>query len=83
MRRFATFVLVLLTGCASVVGTLTQPSPYIGVKIDAEGASRWSAVDWPTAVWTCCDLPFSAVLDTILLPFTVLVWASEKQESSK
>lgn len=77
----ALVVCVLLEGCCSVVGTLTKPAPYVGVQLAASGVVNTNNV--PTEILCALDLPGSAVLDTVLLPLTVLVWASEKEQGAK
>jgi uncharacterized protein YceK len=75
----------MLCGCATVITQGIGGGPYSGVKLDAPLARRLLSGD-PTleetgrAVATAytIDLPFSAALDTVLLPITVPreIWRS-------
>ena len=67
------------SGCASFMGH--RPSdetakPYPGVRIDARQIAHPSTVAGVPApavvVWSILDFPFSAVLDTLLLPIDLL-----------
>ena len=76
MRPFSTVAalsisLVFLTGCASIAartqGRATRVYP--GVRNDAYYLAHPSKADFPWLQWmNVFDLPFSAVLDTLLLP---------------
>lgn len=60
-----TLVAVSLSGCASALGHMFHPCPYTGVQLDL---ASWDAVG-PLMI---VDLPFSAVLDTLLLPLDLV-----------
>ncbi|HEU0009106.1 MAG TPA: YceK/YidQ family lipoprotein [Verrucomicrobiae bacterium] len=76
MRPFTTAAalsvgLVLLSGCASIAartqGRATRVYP--GVRGDAYYLAHPSKADFPWLQWmNVIDLPFSAVLDTLLWP---------------
>ncbi|WP_416068874.1 YceK/YidQ family lipoprotein [Pseudomonas protegens] len=53
------------SGCASSLGHLHDPCPYTGVQLDLKS---WDVVG-PLMI---IDLPFSAVMDTVLLPFDLI-----------
>lgn len=54
-------VLLSTNGCASSLGHLFGPCPYVGVQLDAKS--------WDVAgPLIFLDMPFSAVMDTVLLP---------------
>lgn len=59
------FVLLSVSGCASSLGHLFDPCPYTGVQLDLKS---WDVVG-PLMI---VDLPFSAVLDTVLLPIDLI-----------
>lgn len=61
--RVVALALVALgtNGCASSLGHMFGPCPYTGVQLDV---ASWDVVV-PLMI---VDLPFSAVLDTVLLP---------------
>ncbi|MBG5586861.1 YceK/YidQ family lipoprotein [Pseudomonas aeruginosa] len=56
---------ISLSGCASSLGHLMNPCPYTGVQLDI---ASWDVVG-PLMI---VDLPFSAVLDTVLLPLDLI-----------
>lgn len=58
-------VILNLSGCASTIGHVVNPCPYSGVKLDVKS---WHAVG-PLVI---LDLPFSAVMDTVLLPIDLI-----------
>ena len=75
---------LLFGGCASiamrqemVAGT---PPPYLGARTDIQiiaGSGDWEFY-WPALMpWGLMDLPFSVVMDTVLLPFELPSWYSE------
>lgn len=64
----AALVLALvLTGCGTV-SSLDRPDGYVysGVRFDLDQRDWAEVIAW-------FDLPFSFVLDTLLLPFTVTI----------
>lgn len=67
-----------LSGCASAFGTLTEPKPYIGVVVAycgiADVRPGWSYR--LTALLLVLDLPGTVLLDTLLLPYTILASSS-------
>ncbi|WP_083280430.1 YceK/YidQ family lipoprotein [Pseudomonas citronellolis] len=65
--RAAVFMAVAasLIGCASSLGHMYHPCPFVGVQLDFES---WDAVG-PLMI---VDLPFSAVMDTALLPLDLI-----------
>ena len=80
------FVLAILcdgsTGCRSLITnaisfqTAGHPNLYAGVKSDMQQmtedlAAHPSAEKFGSGVLTAVDLPFSAALDTLLLPFWI------------
>ena len=71
-RYFAALALALVppTGCVSVVATVAESKPYAGVRLGtallADGSSTLGGVP----IWVALDLPLSALLDTLLLPYT-------------
>ncbi len=66
IRAISVALVVLGTGgCASSFGHLMNPCPYTGVQLDI---ASWDVVG-PLMI---VDLPFSAVLDTVLLPFDLI-----------
>ena len=76
MRPFTTAValsvgLVVLSGCSSIGGhEQVSDHVYPGVRNDAYCLSHPSEADIPCLQWMLVvDLPFSAVLDTLLWPF--------------
>lgn len=54
-----------MSGCASSLGHMYGPCPYVGVQLDFES---WDAVG-PLMI---IDLPFSAAMDTVLLPLDLI-----------
>ncbi|NBR84830.1 MAG: YceK/YidQ family lipoprotein [Proteobacteria bacterium] len=64
--------LLSLTGCAAI-GMRTNgsaPEPYAGVKGNAHYLANPQLADKPSLQFmNILDLPFSAALDTVLLPF--------------
>jgi uncharacterized protein YceK len=61
--------LVLTQGCASLGNLVVEPAVYGGVRYDL----RYLRSDPESMVFCMFDLPFSAVLDTALLPLTGLM----------
>ena len=61
----ALMILLSLSGCASSLGHIFNPCPYTGVKLDLKS---WDVVG-PLMI---IDLPFSAVMDTVLLPLDLI-----------
>ncbi len=61
-------------------GCPAKPKVYRGVNLlidelnDSEGRSTWAKVGY--VAWTCVDMPFSLVLDTVLLPVNLAIWGS-------
>jgi len=51
--------------------TCKIPRVYSGVAYDAQ-IIRNGAEEWGIAVFAALDLPFSAVADTVLLPYTLV-----------
>lgn len=59
-----------MTGCVSVAGRACGTvwgSPYAATRLAAHGADECSPAMW-------ADVPFEAVLDTVLLPIDLLVY---------
>jgi len=61
----ALIVMFSLSGCASSLGHMLNPCPYTGVKLDLKS---WDVV----GPFMLIDLPFSAVMDTVFLPFDLM-----------
>lgn len=58
---------VLISGCTAVLARTTDfRCPYLGVRIDWNLAKDNNGVLWPLLA---IDAPFSAVVDTVFLPF--------------
>lgn len=74
MKKLALgFVLMAsLQGCMSTWATLNSPSPYCGIRFAVMNLE--SHIDAPTFALILADMPFSFVLDTALLPITVVAW---------
>jgi uncharacterized protein YceK len=72
-KGLAALVLGVLTlassGCASVIGTVIKPEPYIGTRFDVSELGKNPGLGGGALLVT--DLPFSFVMDTILLPVTI------------
>ena len=78
---FVALILLGCSGCATVVSTAFEgPSLYAGTRHDlwdmsqfatkgVKNESRW--VRPTNFALRACDLPFSAVADTVVLPFYV------------
>lgn len=75
---------VINSGCMSVVTRSIGPiGPYPGVRSDVELMVDPMKSDVPIPRWICAiDMPFSAVFDTLALPFD-LAWQtpSESKDS--
>ncbi len=66
LRAISVALVALSTnGCASSLGHLFDPCPYTGVQLDLKS---WDVVG-PLMI---VDLPFSAALDTVLLPIDLI-----------
>ena len=65
-------VLIAGSGCASIAAHNKEPRnarAYPGVRDDAYFLTHPHEADMPVIQWLCIfDLPFSALIDTILLP---------------
>ncbi|MEO6994762.1 MAG: YceK/YidQ family lipoprotein [Lacunisphaera sp.] len=67
-----TLFTIAASGCASIGARqgAQEHKPYQGVNDDVHYLANPSEADHPSLQWlNIIDLPFSAVLDTILLPF--------------
>jgi len=74
MTRFLAALVVALTlptGCVSVLSTATDPQPYGGVRLAAEVIGDGSPTLGGVPVLVALDLPLTALLDTLLLPYTL------------
>ncbi len=87
MRSLALCLLVVLSGCTSITSTFfsdeVEPSPYIGAYGDVEimdaviegefeGEPGKAAVAFTYGFF---DFLPSLAMDTVLLPYTIPVWA--------
>ncbi|MBU1864701.1 MAG: YceK/YidQ family lipoprotein [Candidatus Omnitrophica bacterium] len=79
----------LLTGCSSIHAHRTDVTPrvYPGVKEDMRAmkgyscdADEWGGLGRSLAIWGTCDILFSFVLDTLLLPYDIYKVNKEKDE---
>ena len=74
------------SGCASVMGHKPAeevPKPYPGVRMDAEqvGHPNGRGVPAvPVVIMSVIDMPFSAALDTVLLPIDLVRLACHSPE---
>ena len=80
--------LVLCSGCASIMGhrpNTEARKPYPGVRIDAQQIADPSSVrgvpPGGVAFWSIVDFPFSAVLDTLLLPIDLIALTCRSPEN--
>ena len=68
-------VLLLLAcgGCMSIVQTIEHDKKevYIGTRTDIEAMGYFGTDEGAWAILGLIDLPFSLVMDTIFLPYTV------------
>lgn len=62
---------VVLGGCGTIGNLSDDPKIYGGLRNDIEEVGRPTGPCNPGFLMAC-DVPFSFVLDTVLLPFTVL-----------
>ena len=68
MKIVGALLLLALGGCGSFVNLGTGPQVYGGVRTDLASPQGSSCNPFPMAL----DIPFSAVVDTGLLPLTAL-----------
>jgi len=95
MRRFTPLIIVCfaLSGCGSLAYRTNQPAYvrpglYPGVRLDAhvlsqdsQGSGDWSPV-WLNEMVKLCsllDMPFSFLVDTLLIPFDLSPENSESE----
>jgi uncharacterized protein YceK len=73
---FLVAAIVFLTGCGSIASRWRgeRGSAYPGVKMDVEHATRYTTEGEWIALF---DVPLSAVLDTIMLPYDLGTHESE------
>ena len=65
-------VVIVVSGCASIGARqgAQEHAPYQGVKDDIHYMAHSDEADHPSLQWLIAiDLPLSAILDTLLLPF--------------
>lgn len=61
-------VLFLFTGCGSISSRWRgERGPYVGVKLSAETVSHFNHEG--ELIMAAIDIPFSAVVDTLCLPY--------------
>jgi len=70
-RAFLLSCVVALGGCGTLGSLSDDPRIYGGLRNDIEEVGRGTGPCNPGFLMAC-DVPFSFVLDTVLLPFTVL-----------
>lgn len=75
-------VALLAPGCCSMVFTLERPAPYAGARgvVREFPLATPGGMEWVNAL-VVIDLPFTIVLDTVLLPFTCLTGLIEWNRS--
>lgn len=73
---FLVAAILCLTGCGSIASRWRgdRGSAYPGVKMDAEHATRYTTEGEWIALF---DIPLSAVIDTIMLPYDLGTHESE------
>ncbi|MBU1862926.1 MAG: YceK/YidQ family lipoprotein [Candidatus Omnitrophica bacterium] len=91
IKKLVSLILIahLLTGCSSIHSHRTDVSPrvYPGVKEDMRAmkgfacdADEWGGLGRSFAIWGTCDILFSFVGDTLLLPYDMYKVHKEKDE---
>jgi len=70
MKIVAALVLLALGGCGSIYNLGSGPQVYGGLRQDVEWTGTRCLGDFRNVGWV--DLPFSAAVDTGLLPLTAL-----------
>lgn len=86
MKKAIVALALSLPGCVSIGATVMGPKPYAGVRASASylvntDMSRNFA--WVTGIFCVLDFLPSAVMDTLLLPVTCIVAASEAEVGAK
>lgn len=75
-RLVAGLLVVTMAGCGSFLGTIRDPCPYAGVQFDYKAIKEYQEEkDYPglqalMSIALTIDMLPSALLDTVLLPFT-------------
>ena len=67
-------VAVVITGCSSLGGTFLIEKDnkiYIGIRRDVCYINNWEEYGSVAVPISAIDLPFSLIMDTILLPYTI------------
>jgi uncharacterized protein YceK len=67
MKNLALISMLCLSSCGTIMNLCHEPRVYGGVRGDLEPEK----VDLFSVPFLILDLPFSAVLDTALLPITI------------
>jgi len=79
MNASLVVVLFLFTGCGSIVSRWRgERGPYVGVKLSAETASRFNHE--PELIVAALDIPLSAIVDTLYLPYDLMAGAPAKHD---
>ncbi|MBI3856077.1 MAG: YceK/YidQ family lipoprotein [Planctomycetes bacterium] len=69
LRPFLLAGALLLGGCGTFANLGDQPQIYGGLRYDIKDLGNTGPCS--TALISCVDVPFSLVLDTVLLPVTL------------
>jgi uncharacterized protein YceK len=67
----AAALLLSASGCASVCATALDPKPYSGLQVDVAFTAGTSS-SRPYLALVPLDMPGSFVVDTLLLPYTLI-----------
>jgi uncharacterized protein YceK len=79
MKLFLLPLLLCISGCATFL-TINDGTPYSGVRTDIGGMRKTFDIshpyyimpNWAEGIFSAVDLPLSAVLDTVALPYSLL-----------
>ncbi len=72
-------VLFLFTGCGSISSRWRgERGPYVGVKLSAETVSHFNHEG--ELIMAVVDIPLSAIVDTLYLPYDLTAGASAKHD---
>jgi uncharacterized protein YceK len=70
LRRWSLLGLLLLGGCGTIGNLANDPGIYGGTRYDVDEMGNWGPCS--AGIVAVFDLPFSVVLDTAALPFTLI-----------
>ena len=69
-----------MVGCGTISNLGERPRIYGGVREDAKlMETTGPCSSWPAG---CMDMPFSLILDTVLLPFTLIYELASPAETT-